>query len=590
MIDQDSIEVLHVDDDPEFAELTAEFLEREDDRFAVETAPGVAAGLDRLAKADYDCVVSDYDMPNSSGLDFLETVRERHPKLPFIVLTGKGNEAVASEAISMGVTDYLRKRTGTDQYTLLADRIKNAVATYRAERTRRRHLDAIETAHDGVSILNEADEFVYVNRTYADVHGYTPAALLGEHWRVVFPDEEFTRVREEITPQVDAVGYWDGTTTGRRSDGTTFPKDHRITRTEYGERICTVRDVSDEHRTRKHLTWYQTVVEALDDPVYVLDEAGRFEYVNDAFVELVGYDRDRILGATTDLVKDEDTVATAELMLGRLLSSDGPDSVRFETEIQPKSGDSIHCEDHMGVLPYEGDSFNGSVGVLRDISDRKAREEQLEQKNEQLEQFASVVSHDLRNPLNIAEGRLELAQAECDCPHLEAVERAHDRMHALIEDLLTLARADETAAETAPVALAHAVEQSWAGVETATASLVTDIDRTIEADESRLKQLLENLIRNAVEHGGEDVTVTIGALPDGFYVEDDGPGIPDAERDAIFDAGYSTDDSGTGFGLPIVKQVVDAHGWDIRVTESADGGARFEITGVAFDVERNASS
>ena len=192
------------------------------------------------------------------------------------------------------------------------------------------------------------------------------------------------------------------------------------------------------------------------------------------------------------------------------------------------------------------------------------------------------MSHDLRNPLNVAEGRLTLAQEECDSLHLEAVEQAHDRIHALIEDLLTLARGDDTAADTTPVSLADAAEESWAGVETADASLATDIDRTIEADAGRLKQLLENLIRNAVEHGGDDVTVTIGELPDGFYVEDDGPGIPAADRDDVFEAGYSTNDAGTGFGLSIVKQVVEAHDWAIHVTEGPDGGARFEITNVCI--------
>ena len=577
-MDPNSITLLHVDDDQGFADLTAECLERTDDRFTVETAPSADAGLARLTNNDYDCIISDYEMTGTSGLEFLEAVRENHPNLPFILFTGQGSEEVASDAISMGATDYLRKQTGTDQYTLLANRITNAVATYRAERTRRRYLDAIETAHDGVSIFNESNEFIYVNQTYADVHGYTPDALLGEHWRVVFPDAEYARVSAEITPQVEAVGYWDGTTTGQRSDGTTFPKDHRITRTEYGERICTVRDVSEEHRSQTHLARYQTIIEALDDPVYVIDETGRFEYVNDAFVKLVGYDRDRILGASTALIKDEDTVETAEEMLGRLLSSEGPDNIRFETEIQRKNGATTQCEDHMGVLPYEGESFNGSVGVLRDITERKAREERLAQKNEQLEQFTSVVSHDLRNPLNVAEGRLTLAREECDSPNLEAVERAHDRMQVLIEDLLTLAREDDTAADTTPVSLADAAEESWAGVETADASLATDIDRTIEADAGRLKQLLENLIRNAVEHGGDDVTVTIGELPDGFYVEDDGPGIPAADRDDVFEPGYSTNDAGTGFGLSIVKQVVEAHNWVLHVTEGPDGGARFEIT------------
>ena len=83
-----------------------------------------------------------------------------------------------------------------------------------------------------------------------------------------------------------------------------------------------------------------------------------------------------------------------------------------------------------------------------------------------------------------------------------------------------------------------------------------------------------------MEHGGEDVTVRIGELDGGFSVEDDGPGIPPEDREQIFDAGYSTTRDGTGFGLSIVQEIIEAHGWTVAVTEGADGGARFEITGV----------
>lgn len=97
-----------------------------------------------------------------------------------------------------------------------------------------------------------------------------------------------------------------------------------------------------------------------------------------------------------------------------------------------------------------------------------------------------------------------------------------------------------------------------------------------------LKQIFEDLFRNAVEHGDADVTLTVGELADGFYIEDDGVGIPEDEREAVFEPGYSTSQEDSGFGLSIVGRVVDAHGWEIRLTDGADGGARFEITGVDF--------
>jgi signal transduction histidine kinase len=217
-----------------------------------------------------------------------------------------------------------------------------------------------------------------------------------------------------------------------------------------------------------------------------------------------------------------------------------------------------------------------------DISDRISRERELQLKNEQLEQFAGVISHDLRNPLQVAQGRVELAQTGDKSEHLPAAVSALERAQAMLDDLLTLAREGEEVGDIEPVDLATVVDTCWNTVDTKEATISTETDRTIRADRSRLKQLVENLFRNAVEHGGDDVTVTVGDLENGFYVMDDGPGIPEANRERIFEAGYSMDGKGTGLGLQIVSEIATAHGWDIRVSESDTDGARFEITGVEF--------
>jgi len=130
----DPIRVRHVDDDPAFVELTARLLEREDDRLEVTGVTGPEAGLDAFEAEPFDCVVSDHDMPGTDGLAFLEAIRERDEAVPFVLFTGEGNERVAGEAISAGVTDYLQKGAGDDQYAVLANRVTNAVAAYRARR------------------------------------------------------------------------------------------------------------------------------------------------------------------------------------------------------------------------------------------------------------------------------------------------------------------------------------------------------------------------------------------------------------------------------------------------------------------------
>ena len=203
-------------------------------------------------------------------------------------------------------------------------------------------------------------------------------------------------------------------------------------------------------------------------------------------------------------------------------------------------------------------------------------ERALRSRNQQPDQFVSVVSHDLRNPLNVAGGHLELAREECSSEHLAAVADAHDRMYTLVEDLLRLVHSGQEADGL------ESVEACRRHVTTAAATLVSEVDRRIRADRGRVQQLLEPLVRNAVEHGDNDVTVTVGALDAGFYVEDDGPGIPDDEREDVFEAGHSTTEDGTGFGPSIVEQVARAHGWDVDLTDSAGGGTRFEITGIEF--------
>ena len=252
---------------------------------------------------------------------------------------------------------------------------------------------------------------------------------------------------------------------------------------------------------------------------------------------------------------------------------------------------------------------------------RKQATERIQRQRDQLEEFTRVVSHDIRNPLGIVEGYLDMAERTGDPEHFRRCRDAVDRMESLIDDLLFLTREGQTIGGREEIDLAALADESWSFVSGDAATLEVNTDRVVMGDWSRLQQVFENLFRNSVEHGrsrdgdavsrddensetefsnhstgsraepgdaveygGTDVTVRVGDLPDGsgIYVEDDGAGIPEDERDEVFVDGYSTDTSGTGLGLTIIQQVVSAHGWEIAVTESEEGGARFEITGIEF--------
>lgn len=217
-----------------------------------------------------------------------------------------------------------------------------------------------------------------------------------------------------------------------------------------------------------------------------------------------------------------------------------------------------------------------------------------------IDTVASTLSHDLRNPLDVAKAHLEAASEGSTEPHLGQVAEAHDRMEQIIRNVLALARDEESLSTSPDVDVERVAREAWAAVETGDASLsVADPPSAVEADPDSLRRLFENLFRNSVEHGttgsrdtrslddgvervptdGEPVEIRVGAAADGLFVADDGAGIDAAEHSHVFDPGYAGDADGTGLGLTIVARIARLHGWTVTLTRD-DGGARFEFRGV----------
>ncbi|MFW6435393.1 MAG: sensor histidine kinase, partial [Halovenus sp.] len=207
-----------------------------------------------------------------------------------------------------------------------------------------------------------------------------------------------------------------------------------------------------------------------------------------------------------------------------------------------------------------------------------------------VDRMASVLSHDLRNPLDVARARLRAGRELEEDRQFEHVEQAHDRIERIIQDVLTLARGEDVVTPEQRADLGDIARVAWQTVETDGAEIeVTDDLPTVVVDRDRASRLFENLFRNAVEHGPPDglesaqsdsVTVTVGQFSEGVFVADDGTGIPEDSQDRIFEPGYSSDEHGTGLGLAIVERIADLHGWAVDVRTSEAGGARFEITGL----------
>ena len=853
MTERTTIRVLHVDDDLPFLDLAATFLERDDPAFEVVTVEDPETALSRIASGGIDCVVSDHDMPERTGLELLREVRHEHPSLPFLLFTGKGSEEIASEAIRAGVDGYLQKG-GPETFELLATQIRNVVTAARMEAARRErekelsllnrstlvlfedeplnvrlrelahaipsgwrdpdHTAArirvddeeyatpnfvetewmrstvLETAggvvgridvayvapwtgddspfddeesemlgalgnllaahlerHDLLERLERSnerlrtlidnipavvylksvdgvyqlvnDEFVervgmsreaVIGSTPADIHtdGFdeviaehdgiaidrgepvefeetiihdgTPhtylsirvplldadgdpyavfgistditehAELLAEReqllnrmtdaffaldddWRFTYLNHTAERVLDRTEEDLLGQCIWDefpaavdtafqreyerametGETVNFRAsyepldtlfEVTAYPSDTGLS--------VYFRDLTAERIREHELEAYRMMVEAVGDPMYVLDEHGNMTIANAAMADFLDRPVEEVVGTHVSAYMPEEDVVRGTELIREVLADDDQQWGAFEMRVSTRDGGYRIVDNKFGLV-RDGDDYAGVVGIIHDISERKAHEERLEQENRRLEKFARVVSHDLRNPLGVAEGYTDLIAEEYDGESIERVQAAHERMRTLVEDLLLVAREGRSLDEVEPVDLRTAVQESWETVTTNGASLSVLDDAVVRADRSRLRQLLENLLRNCVEHGvksdggnggsgdvgdggggdgddeGTGVSIAVGALSDGFYVEDDGPGIPDADRDHVFDLGFTTAGNGTGLGLAIVREIADAHGWSIRVTDADGGGARFELTGVEFVAEADAA-
>jgi PAS domain S-box-containing protein len=235
------LSILHVDDDAALGDLVKAHLERDDAvdcTVTTATSPREALELLRADDADVDCVVSDYRMPGTDGIEFLRKLRETHPHLPFLLFSGEETDEVAAEIVRAGVTDYLRKGFGTDQYTMLVRRVEHAVGS------EGRFDTETATELDAVGVVGSDERFDRVDEGYAALYDYDPDEVTGRHWTDLHPDEEVEHIRTHVLPVVRDGGEWTGRSTGLRADGSTFTESKMVTALDDGRLLIAVSELS----------------------------------------------------------------------------------------------------------------------------------------------------------------------------------------------------------------------------------------------------------------------------------------------------------------------------------------------------------
>jgi PAS domain S-box-containing protein len=578
----------------------ASVLERDGASLGTATALDVDRAVIDVAEGAHDGVVVETGDVGIDGGALLESLGERDEEHPVVVVLGEGSEHSPEAVLSSGATAVVDRRTGDGGDAVLQNRVELAMAGAGAARTareaRQRYHRLLDDSPAAILIFDSDGEILYANAAAAEVTGSDdPHDVAGRTLFELLDEETEAEVREQFAPLLEdsetvrcedvVLDCFDGRTRYVESAITPVTVDGE----PGGQAVLT--DVTTlkerERRLRTERDRFTALFESLPEAavhVQYRDGDPVVRNVNDAFEDVFGFDHDTIAGENLDEFIVPSAHPAGAVDKDDFAASGG----QIEREVERETAAGVREFLFSARSMHTAEGIDEGVGIYVDITDRKRREEALERQNERLDAFASIVSHDLKSPLSVANGNLYLAREEDDETYLDQVEHALDRMERIIDDLLRLARSGEGSLDPEPVDAGTVVAEAWTEVQVEGGKITNELGIDVEADRGQLRELLGNLVRNAVEHGGDDVTVTVGPIeddpgegPNGFYVADDGPGIPPEDREEVFEPGFTTHEEGTGFGLVVVEEIAQAHGWEATVTESEDGGARFEFRGVA---------
>jgi PAS domain S-box/PAS domain S-box len=452
------------------------------------------------------------------------------------------------------------------------------------------HRALIEQIDDLITVVDPDGTITYVSPAVTRTLGYDPEDMIGhEGYEFVHPED-----RERNADAMETVLSNPSTSETvelrfRHADGSW----HWIEATMWNRLdddiidgiLLSSRDITEqkqyEAEAQKLAEEYEAILNNVEDAIFLLnveesegETRFEFERLSPSYERQTGITTEEVQGQTPREVFGEEQGTELEENYLRCVNANEP--ISYEEELQVDDGARFW---QTKLAPVVSDNeITRLIGITRNVTDRVERERQLRQQNEQLDEFASVISHDLRNPLDVAQGRAKALTEETENEHLDPLLRALSRMEAIVEDTLTLARHGDTISDTEPISLTEFVGKCWASVDTDDATIEIVDSMTFQGDPDRLQHVFENLFRNAVEHSESTVTVRVGSHDErGIYVEDDGPGIPIDKREEVLEPGHSTARGGTGFGLTIIRRIVEAHGWELSVTDGTDGGARFEF-------------
>jgi len=480
--------------------------------------------------------------------------------------------------------------------------------------TARRNTLAMDSAINGMAILDAAGKYIYVNSAYARMIGNTHRDdVLGRSWQEVPDARDVAPIVPEVRESLKRHGKWFGTLTLRHGDGTVVPTEMAVTALPDGGTICVSHDITERvsaQRARDETEIkYRTLVEQVAAVSYIaeLGVKGQWLYVSPQVESMFGYPADEWLSTSRDWIRhipveDHPIVHAAEEASSR--------GAPFQAEyrITRKDGQTIWVSD-TAVVVRGSDSHPVMEGLIVDITDRKMLENQLLQarKMEAVGRLAGGVAHDFNNLLTIIKGYVEMALQRClDRPDLHGdirrIENAADRAVNLVRQLLAFSRKQVLRPKILDLnAIVVNLDQLLRRLMNANIEMKTFVSKgvgAIKADPGQIEQVIMNLVvnaRDALPNGGRILIETSNVDLDSSYtldhaivrpgpyvllaVTDTGVGMTADTVAHIFEPFYTTKESGrgTGLGLSTVYGIVKQSGGYIWVYSEPGKGTTFKV-------------
>ncbi|QGA80855.1 hybrid sensor histidine kinase/response regulator [Candidatus Nanohalobium constans] len=615
-----SLRVLVVDDDIQFLSLTARKLEEEG--MQVLRAQSCSDVRNVLGSEDVDCIVTEYGLPGKPGKVLCDDLKSLSGDVPLILFTSGRDSEMVRNAFGNGVDDYVSKDSSFFKFSVLVERIRKAaeesphnIGTKVDSSSGVEEVDVLKKVVDllpaGVVVRDGEDRVVMANKRAAGDDTELGDVIGSRIEDSPLTGEQIKRIKE--TDEA-AIENWDAVTVEQNFDipgeGERYLETTKIPfNLDEGENphlVSVLADISSRKKKERALEKVietnrkmsemdtkeevkQVAVEAMCD-IFDLPMCAAFEIRGREFVpEVSNFELEEVFEGTPSLsidssiagevYSDKESRIIEEV---NELDPQNPDTRIASEVIVPVGGHGVLIagseeqkefdQVDMYIADWFGDSVKSSLDRVEREKEILERDEKLERQEQQMDQFVRMLSHDLRNPLNIAQGYLEMLE---NSDEKDQVGSALNRMDEIIETVLEMAKHTKKL-EKQQVDLRKLSNESWSYDYMDNAELEVVDEVTVEANKEQLKHLLENIFSNSIKHSDQSVTVRVGSTSKGFYVEDDGPGIPESERNKVFEFGYTTQDS-TGIGLTIVEKIANFQGWKVKVSESTKGGARFEF-------------